>query len=84
MWNDFVKEKGTSLSGKQPDLILERTPENQAIFNKMGKSYAILQTQFRDKLLIRADFRIKEFFVKKVGEDDDDDEEFLVSVNDDL
>ena len=79
-WNEYIQREEIELAGQTPYLIVERSPANQLIFNKMGKSYAALQKKFKDKLKVRGDFRLKEFFVQK-GEEE---EIHLVSIMDDL
>jgi hypothetical protein len=81
MWKSFIEENDITLADATPYLIVERSPEQQVIFNKMGKTFGILQKKFKDKIIIEGDFRAKEFHVKKKK---DDEKKKLLTINDDL
>ena len=80
-WANYVNENGILLAGSAPRLIVERSPEAQKIFNKMGATFSKLQKKLLGSgAVVRAEWRQKEFFVKKgVAE-----EGHLLTINQDL
>ena len=81
MWTEYVDEKEIKLSGSTPYFIVERSPEAQKIFNKMGASFSKLQKKIKNPKVIRANWRDKEFYVKANA---DEDEKLLVTILEDL
>eukprot|EP00973_Karenia_brevis_P017396 2385771-Karenia_brevis.AAC.1 len=64
MWTDWVTEKSVTLAGETPYFIVERSPEAQKIFNKMGACLSKLQKKITKPKEIRVDWRSKQFHVK--------------------
>eukprot|EP00973_Karenia_brevis_P089193 12368319-Karenia_brevis.AAC.1 len=76
-----------------PYLVVERSPERQKIFDKMGKTLKLLEQSLTNGFKVIPDWRLKEFKVKKKrdapsnGEEpmqDDNAEEVLVTIEEDL
>jgi hypothetical protein len=82
MWSNFVESNDEKLSGSTPYFIVERSPEAQKIFNKMGATFANLQKKVKLPKIISADWRAKEFYIKKTKEDAE--EKPLISIREDL
>ena len=82
IWGQFVASNDEKLSGETPRFIVERSPEAQKVFDKMGATWGKLQKKLKAPLKVTADWRIREFLVHKEGEEDNKKE--LVKVADDL
>ena len=86
-WGEFIKDNWVTLSGSTPYLVVERSPEKQKIFNKMRKTYKLLEQSLKDGFAVIPDWRSKEFTIKKKAADGemqvDLAEEVLVTIEDD-
>ena len=79
-WNAYIQDNDVKISGSNPYIIVERSPEAQKVFNKMGATFSKLQKKMRQGTRVRADWRLKEFHVKT----DDQDEVHLLTLSEDL
>ena len=84
LWTNYVIDLGTELSGKTPYFIVERSPEAQKIFNKMGAAFAALQKKIKAPKVITADWRSKEFFIKEVKDGEENEQSPLLTIQTDL
>ena len=70
-----------TLSGMTPYFIVERSPEAQKVYNKMGACFSKLQKKIKSPKVITANWKERQF---KVQENKDAEEQDLVKILDDL
>ena len=69
LWESFVAENDKTLSGETPRFIVERDPEVQQVFKKMGVLYSRLQKKIRAHKVLVPDWRLKQFSIKATMDD---------------
>ena len=81
LWIDFVTANNVTLADPVPYFIVERSPESQKVFNKMGASFAKLQKKILSPKLITAEWKERQFNIKA---SEQAAEHALVKIMDDL
>ena len=81
LWTDFVTTHDTTLNDAIPYFIVERSPDAQKVFNKMGASFSKLQKKIVGPKIISAVWRERQFNIKA---SEQEEEQPLVKILDDL